>query len=127
MKTGNEVNFDTLVGEKATLFLTPSTANRFQLGSVIFEVIEDENDGYRSAMEAVKIVNDNAPKKVLLAEVTIGKTSVINECIYTLIDSSGHEWLRFGTDNADDYYPSFHFNWSPKETEDIELIKKLIK
>tara|TARA_Y100000310_G_C20125841_1_gene553567 strand:- start:51 stop:242 length:192 start_codon:yes stop_codon:yes gene_type:complete len=32
----------------------------------------------------------------------------------------GHVWLRFGTDNTDDYYPYFVFRHVPKEQE-IEI------
>lgn len=119
-------NFEDLIGSKANLFLQKPESNQFQLGSVVFEVIEDESDGYRSSMQEVKIVTTQAPCKVLLAVVTIGRTNPDNEDIYTLIDDTGHEWLRFGTVNTDDYYPSFHFNWQPKESNELKELKKLI-
>ena len=51
-----EIDFTTLVGEKASLYYT-SILYSFQLGTVLFEVVEDENDGYRSMMQCVKVVS----------------------------------------------------------------------
>lgn len=111
-----EVDFKTLVGEKASLYYT-NMANYFQLGSVVFEVIEDENDGYRSAMKEVKIHGNNVPKVGFLAEVEIKELNT-EVSGFELVDTKDcHCWLQFGTNYTDDYYPCFVFNWTPKTPE----------
>jgi len=131
-----EVNFDKLIGQKGSLYYN-NTLNSFQLGSVLFEVVEDENDGYRSMMQEVKVVTTRAPKTELLAEVMITScTSDISG--FVLVDTlDNHVWLEFGTNHQDDYYPYFVFSWTPKlppspiapsnEENIIAEIKGLIK
>lgn len=53
------INFDYLVGQTASLYQC-NDVNCFQLGSVIFEAIEDENDSYRSMMDGVRVVRRDA-------------------------------------------------------------------
>lgn len=116
-----EINFDLLVGNRATLYYL-NELNRFQLGSVVFEVLEDESDGYRSMLDKVQIVQENAPTIHRLAEVTI--TEAINQVYqditgWSLVDMEDfHVWLTFGTDRMDDYYPSFRFEYFPKPTKE---------
>ncbi len=112
------VNFDQLVGLDSSLYYN-NHSNQFQLGDVLFEVIEDENDGYRSSMDEVRIVDMNA-KRIpgdFLGIVEIRSCSGgDNFSGYELVDKSdNHQWLQFGTDNADDYYPTFRFLFTPKE------------
>lgn len=111
------VEFSRLIGLKASLYYR-SHMNQFQLGDVIFEVLEDESDGYRSYMKAVQIVDQNAKRKEgdLLAEIIIQIASNSNFDGFDLVDThDGHTWLSFGTDNSDDYYPSFTFYFQPKD------------
>lgn len=120
-----KINFDNLVGSKANLYLYTGEINCFQLGSVIFRVVEDEQDGYRSSLDHVEIVNRNAPLGQFLDEIIIHE----NGATYSLIGTNNHEWLRFGTNNWDDYCPMFIYIWTPKdyETDDFADIKTLIK
>jgi len=114
------VNFDNLVGEAASLYYC-NNLNQFQLGSVIFEVIEDEEDGYRSSMSEVNIVNRLAQENTrdFLADVIIAKVDEI----YQIIDiTDGHIWYEFGTNTNDDYYPWFIFKYNLKSN-----LKQLIK
>lgn len=115
----NTVNFDKLVGSKADLYYC-NEVNRFQLGSVLFEAVEDEGDGYRSNMEEVIVVDTNKPKQGLLAEVTIKSSNTIEG--YSLIDDEGYTWLTFGTECYDEYYPCFIFNTFPKPSLEDELL-----
>lgn len=130
-----EVNFEKLIGQKGSLYYN-NTLNSFQLGSVLFEVVEDENDGYRSMMQEVKVVTTSAPKTELLAEVMI--TSCTSDVSgFMLVDTlDNHVWLEFGTNYQYDYYPYFVFSWTPKlppvstspsNEENINEIKGLIK
>ena len=118
------IDFDTLIGHPAKLHLCADhSPNTFQLGSVVFEVVEDENDGYRSSMDKVLIKCKDAPTagNTLLASVLIRKAPSTIEGSYRsgfegyeLMDlNTGHTWLTFGTDQADDYYPCFTYNWNP--------------
>lgn len=114
MKT---IDFQKLVGQKAKLYLSLDI-NTFQLGKVKFEVKEDENDGYRSAMDQVVIVDENInlKKSILIADVEI----FTSEFGFCLADEKGYVWLDFGTDYSDSYYPHFIFNWNPQaNTDDI--------
>lgn len=119
-----EYDFKKLVGRAGSLY-TCTLLNSFQLGSVIFEVMEDEEDGYRSSMQEVKIVNDMAPKGELLGQIQVIDMDTTELSGYALKDSDGHVWLEFGTNHSDDYYPYFVFNWTPKPsiTDIMEKIK----
>ena len=126
-----EINFSTMIGDKASLY-TCTDINCFQLGSVKFEVLEDESDGYRSAMDTVVILTTDANKRDYLGEVIIEQIDSVHKTGYQLRDiDKDHIWLTFGTDNFDDWYPSFMFLWNPwsKELkeEEIRNIKDLIK
>jgi hypothetical protein len=110
-----EFNFDSLVGKKYKFYGVDN--NQFKLGSVVFEAIEDEGDGYRSYLNSV-IVKD--VEKSIFFKRAIADVWLVQEDDgyfdgYKLIDiEDGHIWLRFGTDNSDDYYPWFVFEYSPK-------------
>jgi len=117
------INFDELINCKGKLYLH-NDVNRFKLGNIIFEVIEDEEDGYRSSLKDVKIVatNSNNQNAVFLADITIKADDKING--WTLVDADGHKWYTFGTDQEDEYYPCFVFEYTP--FPDLSIIKKAI-
>lgn len=94
--------------------------NKFKLGTIVFEAIEDPNDGYRSYLESVELSSSPAIfSKRPLAIVTV-KTY---EDGFTLVDQkTNHVWLSVYTDALDDYYPYFTFSYSPDETkQDYEV------
>lgn len=127
---GDTVDFTMLIGSKASLYLPPNDPCRFQLGTIIFEVMEDESDGYRSSMQEVSIVltGCNTPANKLLAEVMIKQDPAPDCDIYCLTDlKDGHIWLRFGTDHTDNYYPSFVYNWDPKIDNGYKDLQSKIK
>lgn len=110
------INFDQLSGLKASLYYN-NHLNQFQLGSVVFEVLEDECDGYRSCLGEVKVLNANAERRPgdFLGGVIVEKVYENDFDGYHIVDDTdGHIWLTFGTDNVDDYYPSFRFYFTPK-------------
>lgn len=102
------INFENLVGSKADLYYH-NHSNQFQLGNMVFEVIEDENDGYRSSMDHVEIVSVTAPKRQKIASIEIKKWDTGSELYYQLTDENGFVWVEFGTNYVDDYYPCFIF------------------
>lgn len=85
-----------------------------------FEAVEDAEDGYRSCMEEIELrpnvgVFYGAP----VATVTFCETDRSSDGSrafrgWEAVDADGHRWLVFGTDNSDDYYPSFIFTYTPK-------------
>lgn len=129
--SNQSINFERLIGSKASLYYN-NLSNQFQLGSVIFEVIENEDDGYRSSMQEVRILSTDAARKdrEYLGGVIIRDGDAGDFRGYEIVDeNTGHVWLRFGTDHHDDYYPCFSFNFTPKPTieESEQKIKELIK
>lgn len=98
---------------------------RFKLGEHIFEAVEDESDGYRSYLGAIKYVDPQRPIffEHPLANVVVHEYENEPDDFYgtsegfRLVDASGHVWLRVGTDNVDDYYPVFRFEYTPREVQ----------
>ena len=107
-----------------------ATNNKFKVGidedTIIFEVLEDEDDGYRSCLDTV-VVSDqtNADKDFLgkhFAKVCIETIEYNYFKGYAIKDAaSDHNWLEFGTDHADDYYPYFVFRYNPVKVEVAEV------
>ena len=121
------VNFDRFIGLNASLYFSLYSC-KFQLGDVLFEVIEDESDAYRSAMKEIRIISQNQERIAgnYLGSVTIQKVNDGYYDGYQLIDNlDKHIWLKFGTSNIDDYYPSFHFYFSPKPSLETEIKAKI--
>ena len=99
--------------------------NKFKLDNVIFEVLENESDGYRSYF-GLLILSPDADEtgffskpiaKIKIVE-TYFQPEVINEDFsgYSLIDViDNHVWLEFGTNYLEDYYPFMVFTYFPKE------------
>lgn len=108
---GNPVNFYGVDG------------NRFKLGRVVFEAIEDPEDGYRSCLDKVAICTDDKEiifNEVPLTQVVLKHYSASAFDGYILVDAIGHVWLKIGTDSSDGYYPFFVFEYKPSSfTGDI--------
>lgn len=97
--------------------------NFFKLNDSVFEAVEDESDGYRSYLETVRAA---APEGVFsratLAYVKVTEVKTEGSIDphaypfegYLLTDGHGHVWLRVGTEDYDDYYPTFIFEYTPK-------------
>ena len=89
-----------------------------------YEVLEDENDGYRSSMGemdmtpgAVGVFNDRPIATVTLSADPMHSTDWGRvDDTWSLRDEGGHVWLTFGTCDTDDYYPYFVFSYFPKES-----------
>ncbi len=122
-----KLDFANLVGLQANLYLCPPNTYQFQLGAMLFEVEEDESDGYRSSVKETKVISITAPiRGRALAKITIKDAADQDLDGYDLIDEEGHTWLSFGTNNSDSYYPGFVFNWQPKVPEDVKAAKILL-
>ena len=100
-------------------------SNRFRLDDTFWEAIEDEDDGYRSLLDTIEVVNKNKIDKTLLYDSPIAyvyvretKTGEFNG--YELVDvADGHIWLSIGTADYDEYYPYFVFRYTPPLKFDI--------
>ena len=94
--------------------------NRYKLDNTVWEAIEDESDGYRSYLDSIKISEQKNTD--IFFENSLGTVIVQNvedENSFTgfkLVEQkTGHVWLKIGTDYSVDYYPSFHFEYIPKD------------
>lgn len=95
---------------------------RFKIGAYVFEAIEDESDGWRSYLGSIEVAKDPSDIffKDQLAIVVIEDVETGNSSGYRFVDAhGGHEWLWIGTNNTDDYYPSFVFHYSPKPNTEM--------
>jgi hypothetical protein len=114
----------------------------FKIDDVVFKVIEDPSDGYRSMLGAIdyterhsSIFFDTPIARVRMKLYDSGcdpdhpdhpdrdddDESLYGVCQgYSLVDvTDSHVWLQFGTDNYDDYYPIFIFRHIPKLKSDM--------
>jgi hypothetical protein len=95
---------------------------RFRLDGIIYEAIEDPNDGYRSSMREIRayvgpMVNKFPPISVIARMKPNGSEyggSQENETLQLIDKSTGRVILEAGTDNTDDYYPYFVSYFDPK-------------
>lgn len=80
-----------------------------------FEVVEDEEDGYRSSLEEVREVpiGDTIHFREPVADVIVSEIAAARCDGYQFADDSGHVWLQVGTDYSCDYYPCFVFDYTP--------------
>ena len=122
-------HFSALKGMKLDYYGADGGTHEFKLDDIVFKVLEDPDDGYRSQLGVIEYSSqsDGIFFQTPLAKVKIEEYegenkdhSQSNEG-YRLIDvEDGHIWLEFGTDNTDDYYPFFVFRHFPKENENNE-------
>ncbi len=115
---------ETLIGIDLDFYGAESQA--FKVDGVVFEVLEDPDDGYRSHMAGVlaRSGKNYSFYEKPFATVAIEKNNVEKRetgCVermhgYQLIDVKDcHVWLAFGTEWYDDYYPMFRFSYTPKD------------
>lgn len=85
---------------------------RFRLDGVVYTAIEDPSDGYRSSMEKLFASPDAEVKNVfppirVLARKKANETYQVNDTLELIDLSTAKVVMEVGTDNTDDYYPSF--------------------
>jgi len=120
-------HFSVLKGMKLDYYGANAGTHEFKLDDIVFKVLEDPDDGYRSHLGVIEYSaqTDGIFFQTPLAKVKIEEYDGENEDNsqgnqgYRLIDvEDGHIWLEFGTDNADGYYPFFVFRHFPKENNE---------
>lgn len=91
---------------------------KFVLDGKVYTAREDEYDGYRSSMrdllEGGEVKNQFAPQRVLCSLRTEGEYGSKDDTLVMRDVVTGKEVLEIGTDNTDDYYPSFVANFRPE-------------
>jgi hypothetical protein len=105
------IKFENLVGKTGILCAVDS--NKFRIGNVTFEVLEDPDDGYRSSMEEVKVCTDQL-RPTFEEKVTICNYEHSYITGFSLVNENQDAVLIFGTDHVDNYYPCFVFDWNPQ-------------
>jgi hypothetical protein len=92
--------------------------NKFKIDDMVFEALEDPNDGYRSSLGAIIVIDDNG----IYHKQPLAKIKVIYDCtgedvVHKFVDvDTGHIWLTIGTGDCGDYYPYFIFKYTPDKT-----------
>ena len=101
--------------------------HRFKIDEMVFEAIEDPDDGWRSCLGSIEVVKGGTDVfyREPLAIIKVVESSDSYQDTYKLVEDDGHVWLEFGTDRQDDYYPSFVFSYTPKPKP--PAVKKLPK
>jgi hypothetical protein len=96
---------------------------RFRLDGIVYTALEDPCDGYRSSMDKIFTSKDSMrnvfPPIMVLARIRTESSggSLYKEKaeVLQLLDmTNGKVILEVGTDNTDDYYPSFVATWRPE-------------
>ena len=130
-------HFLNIVGMELSYYGADSADNTFKVDGIVFKVLEDPNDGYRSMLGTIDYTDESTSiffrspiASVRIETYDSGTDSNdpdhpdnrnedddiygINEG-YAFVDvDDGHIWLQFGTDNYDDYYPMFIFRHTPR-------------
>jgi hypothetical protein len=87
---------------------------------ILYEFTEGSNDGLRSSLGSLRSVR-TTPHRMAVIDPPL----VVHfhhrargdrdgaDCIYAINERTGLVVLDIGTDNIDDYYPSFIFSWDP--------------
>jgi hypothetical protein len=92
---------------------------RFRLDGKVYTATEDPSDGYRSCMGTLFVSADEPMRNVfppicVTARKRENERYQINDTLELVDDVTGKVVLEVGTDNTDDYYPSFVGSFSPE-------------
>lgn len=106
--------FEDFIGKEVEFYGVDNCC--FKIDRIVFEAMEDPDDGYRSYLGSIEIRN---PVGMIFFRQALAKVIVeFDGDHYTFRDvEDNHIWLDFGTDDYDDYYPYFVFNYQPKQRD----------
>ena len=116
----NNIELDSLVGQHKLSGVDsgnlPNGANTFffTLDGKTYVATEDESDGYRSSMDSLEISDKILTNTFPPQKVTGRMTGSGNDVLEFIDNENGKTVLRVGTDNSDDYYPSFVSDFNPE-------------
>ena len=118
--------FELLEGK--TFYFYGVVNNMFKLDELVFEALEDPDDGYRSSLGAILVREDTKLfhrlpiAKVIVDGINNGSMDKGGIDGHVLRDvDTNHIWLKIGTGDTDDYYPYFAFNYTPDRTQTAYL------
>ncbi|MCG7985015.1 MAG: DUF2800 domain-containing protein [Candidatus Thiodiazotropha lotti] len=92
---------------------------RFRLDGTVYVAAEDPEDGYRSSMRDLYVADKDAikntfePIRVMCKHRTEGSFGYADDVLEIIDIKTGRSVLIVGTENTDDYYPSFIANFDP--------------
>jgi hypothetical protein len=91
---------------------------RFRLGGMVYTVVEDPSDGYRSSMREITagdwtMTNIFAPLRVVGRHRTVCGYGGSSDVLELIDIGTGKTVIEVGTDDDDDYYPSFVATFNP--------------
>jgi hypothetical protein len=127
-------HFASLENSVVDYYGADGASHEFKVDDIIFRVLEDPDDGYRSHLGVIEYGEQSnaiffrSPVAKVRIESFERAPTAEKEGLeidyestagsgYRFIDvEDGHVWLEFGTNNTDDYYPYFVFKHSPKPT-----------
>ena len=93
---------------------------RFRLDGNVYMAVEDPDDGYRSHMQDLTIVEDATMKNVFAPVKVVGRHREQGryggeDDVLELVDAdTGKVVLEVGTKSVDDYYPYFVASFHPE-------------
>lgn len=105
--------------ENKTFYFYGVNNQKFKLDDLVFQALEDPNDGYRSSLGAIIVTKDDGIfNKRPLCKVTLQYIDDGYRTVHRFIDiDTNHIWLEVGTKNYDDYYPCYVFAYTPDTTQ----------
>ena len=120
----NQLTIQDILEEDTLYSFYGVNGTEFKLGNIVFEAIEDEDDGYRSYLDSVPMVKSDSVffKRPLINVYYDSYVQQYSKNEYqdyeggfVLKDETGHVWLTVCTDHGDSYYPYFVFEYTPRE------------
>ena len=96
-----------------------ANAIAFRLDGIAYVAMEDDNDGYRSAMREITVTTEPmknvfAPLAVVGRHRTKGSYYGTDDVLELIDAKTGQVVLEVGTENVDDYYPGFVYSFHPE-------------
>lgn len=92
---------------------------RFRLNGKVYTVTEDPGDGYRSSMSEITegdypMANTFASQRVIGRHRTVYEYGGISDVLELIDVGTGKTIIEVGTDDVNDYYPTFVANFQPE-------------
>lgn len=113
------VSFSLKARPEASYAHSPANVCAFVLDGKTYSAIEDENDGYRSALG--ELLEDGectnmfpVPCYVICRHMERDEHNMLCDTLVMTDIFTGQVVLEVGTDNSDDYYPSFVNSFHPE-------------
>lgn len=92
-----------------------SEVMRFRLDGIVYAVVEDPSDGYRSSMRDIHVSDANM-RNIFPSVKVVGRYRGGDDDVLELIElKSGNIILEAGTGNYGDYYPYFIASFKPEK------------